>query len=113
MQTPAQREARMIISVRGGKQVTLDDHHNFRAFKVVVEQPQATLGDAQVALHGIAMLPDRDTAWVSADALRNWPTVKDDADWQQAFDAMIEKAKPHGWIDEAHGTIKAHVEWHA
>jgi hypothetical protein len=103
----------MILSVRGGKQVTFDDQHNFRAFKVVVEVPQATLGDVQVALAGVASVPNRDTAWVSANALRRWPSVKDDAAWQQGFDAMIEKAKPHGWIDEAKGTIKAHVEWSA
>lgn len=103
----------MIISVRGGNQVTFDDHHNFRAFKVVVEVPNATLGDVQVALKDIASVPDRDTAWVSADALRNWPSVKDDATWQEGFNAMIEKAKPHGWIDERSGAIKAHVEWPA
>lgn len=101
----------MIITVRGGKQVTFDDRGNFRAFKVVIELSEATLGDAQAALHGIATIPDRDTAWVSADALRRWPEVKDDAAWQQGFDAMIEKAKPHGWIDKAHGTIRAHIEW--
>lgn len=103
----------MIISVRGGSQVTFDDRDNFRAFKVVVAVPGATLGDIQAALDGVATLPDRDTAWVSQDALRGWADVKDDASWQQSFAAMIEKAKPHGWIDEANGTIKAHVEWPA
>jgi len=24
---------------------------------------------------------------------------------------MIEKARPHGWIDDARQAIKAHVEW--
>jgi hypothetical protein len=24
---------------------------------------------------------------------------------------MIEKAKPHGWIDEQKKAIKAHIEW--
>lgn len=101
----------MIITVRGGSQVTLDDRANFRAFKVVVEPAQATLGDVQAALKGVATLTDRDTAWVSADALRRWPDVKDDAAWQQGFDAMIEKARPHGWVDEHNRTVKAHVEW--
>ena len=101
----------MIITVHADRQVTFDDQRNFRAFKVIVEMPQATLGDVEVALKGVATLPDRDTAWVSADALRRWPDVKDDATWQQGFNAMIEKAKPYGWIDEANGTIKAHVEW--
>lgn len=101
----------MIISVHATNDVTLDDAQNFRAFKVAVLIPDASLEEAQHALAGIATLPDRDTAWVSMDALRQWRGVKDDADWQKNFDAMIEKAKPHGWIDEANKAIKAHVEW--
>jgi hypothetical protein len=27
------------------------------------------------------------------------------------FSAMIEKARPHGWIDEQRKAIKAHIEW--
>ena len=34
-----------------------------------------------------------------------------DQAWQQNLSAMIEKAKPHGWIDEARKAIKAHIEW--
>jgi hypothetical protein len=101
----------MIISVHATNDVTLDDAQNFRAFKVVVNIPKATLEEARVALAGIATLPDRETAWVSADALRQWRGVKDDAEWQKNLDAMIEKAKPLGWIDETNNTIKAHVEW--
>ena len=28
-----------------------------------------------------------------------------------ALGAMIEKARPHGWIDDARAAIKAHIEW--
>jgi hypothetical protein len=101
----------MIISVHATNDVTLDDKDNFRAFKVVVKIPDADLEEVRVALSGIVTLPDRETAWVSAEALRQWRSVKDDAAWQKGFDAMIEKAKPHGWIDEANNAIKAHVEW--
>jgi hypothetical protein len=101
----------MIISVHATNDITLDDANDFRAFKVVVNIPDATLEEARVALAGLATLPDRDTAWVSADALRAWRSVKDDAEWQKGFETMIEKAKPQGWIDEANKAIKAHVEW--
>jgi hypothetical protein len=101
----------MHISVHATNDVTFDDPSNFRAFKVVVNIPEATLEEARVALAGLATMPDRETAWVAADALRQWRSVKDDAEWQKSFDAMIEKAKPHGWVDEANKTIKAHIEW--
>ena len=39
------------------------------------------------------------------------PGVEHDAAWQQNFSAMIEKARPHGWIDDEDKAIKAHVEW--
>jgi hypothetical protein len=31
--------------------------------------------------------------------------------WQRNFSAMIEKARPHGWIDDQRKAIKAHIEW--
>ena len=101
----------MIISVHASNDVTLDEPQNFRGFKVVVKIPDASLEEAQHALSGIATMPDRETAWVSAEALRQWRGVKDDPEWQKGFEAMIEKATPHGWIDEANSAIKAHVEW--
>ena len=63
------------------------------------------------AVAGKAELPDAQTAWVFEDALRRWPGVADNADWQSKLSAMIEKARPHGWIDDARKAIKAHVEW--
>jgi hypothetical protein len=43
--------------------------------------------------------------------LRAWPGRSNDRAWQEQLTAMIEKARPHGWIDDANKTIKAHVEW--
>jgi hypothetical protein len=88
--------------------VTLEDRDNFRAFKLVVER--VDLEAARSALAGIADLPDRDTAWIFEAALRQRPEVAQDQAWQQALGAMIEKARPHGWIDDQRKAIKAHVE---
>ena len=89
----------------------LEDRDNFRAFKLVVAGRRADLAEVRRALNGTVELADTDTAWVSEQALRHWPEVAADAAWQQSFSAMIEKAKPHGWIDEQRQAIKAHVEW--
>ena len=43
--------------------------------------------------------------------MRRWPGVEHDTAWQQNLSAMIEKARPHGWIDDARKAIKAHIEW--
>jgi hypothetical protein len=101
----------MYLKVLVDRRVTLEERDNFRSFKVVIEGDPAKLDSPRRALTGTAELPDRDTAWVYEAALRRWPEVAQDVGWQQSLGAMIEKARPHGWIDEQRQAIKAHVEW--
>jgi len=101
----------MFIKLTAGRTIELHDRDNFRAFKLVIEGSRDTVDAARSALAGTAELVDADSAWVSELALRQRSEVAEDAAWQQAFGAMIEKARPHGWIDDARKAIKAHVEW--
>jgi hypothetical protein len=89
----------------------LEDRDNFRAFKLVVDGRREDLERVRQALAGSIELADADTAWVFESTLRRWPEVAQDQGWQDALGAMIEKARPHGWIDDARKAIKAHVEW--
>jgi hypothetical protein len=101
----------VFLKISAGGDLQLEDRHNFRAFKLVVEDDRARLDNVRRAVAGKAELPDAGTAGMFEDALRHWPGLENDAAWQQNFSAMIEKARPHGWIDEARKAIKAHVEW--
>ena len=101
----------MFLKLTAAGGLTLEDAQNFRAFKLVVEDERGRLADVRRATAGKAELPDADTAWIFEDALRHWPGVEHDGAWQQNFSAMIEKARPHGWIDDARKAIKAHIEW--
>lgn len=91
--------------------VVLDDPHDFKNFKLVVEASDWRLDELAAAFNGVARFDDRFTGWVSEAALRHWPGQEDIEGWQQGLDKMIAKARPHGWIDETSGAIKAHVEW--
>jgi hypothetical protein len=101
----------MFVKVSADGTAALEDRDNFRAFKLLVTGNPSKLEATRKALAGIAELPDQDTAWIFEAALRAWPEVAQDAAWQQSLTGMIEKAKPHGWIDEQRKAIKAHVEW--
>ena len=101
----------MFLKLNAAGELAFEDRQNFRAFKLVVEGGRGRLDAVRTTLAGKAELPDVDTAWISQDALRRWPGVEHDAAWQQNFSAMIEKARPHGWIDDQRRAIKAHVEW--
>jgi hypothetical protein len=101
----------MFVKVAADGHISLEDRDNFRAFKVTVEGSPAKLDEVRRALSGIAEVPDQAVAWISEAALRHWPEVVQDAAWQQNLGAMIEKARPHGWVDDARKAIRAHVEW--
>jgi hypothetical protein len=100
----------MLVKASAGR-VTLEERDNFRAFKLVAEDPRHDIEMIRHVLAGAAELPDADTAWVFESWLRGYPDVAQDAAWQQSLSAMIEKARPHGWIDDTRKAIKAHVEW--
>lgn len=101
----------MFVKVSATSTVTLEDRDNFRAFKLVVTGNAAKLDATRTVLAGIAELPDEKTSWISEAALRRWDDAVQDPAWQQNLSAMIEKARPHGWIDDARKAIKAHIEW--
>ena len=101
----------MFVKLTADRRVVLEDRDNFRAFKLVVEGQRGDIDAVRQALAGTAELADADTAWISQAALRARPEVAQDAAWQQAFGAMLDKARPHGWIDEQRNAIRAHVEW--
>jgi hypothetical protein len=103
----------MFLKVSAGGDVMFEDRNNFRAFKLVVASERGQLDAVRRALAGKVEVADADTAWIFADALRQWSGVENDAVWQQNFSTMIEKARPHGWIDDTRKAIKAHIEWSA
>jgi len=103
----------MFVKVAANGSVSLEDKDNFRAFKVVVEGGPARLEQVRRALklNGIAEVQDQGHAWIYEQALRKRPEVEGDATWQGNLGAMIEKARPHGWVDDAKKAIRAHIEW--
>jgi hypothetical protein len=101
----------MFVKVAADGRVSLEDRDNFRTFKLVIEGSPAGLDAARRALAGAAELPDQSYGWIFEAALRQRPEVAHDAAWQQNLGTMIEKAKPHGWVDDARKAIRAHIEW--
>jgi hypothetical protein len=101
----------MFVKLGIDGRVSLEDRDNFRAFKLVVEGGPKRLDQARRALANTAEIEDETHAWIYEQALRQRPEVAGDSTWQSNLGAMIEKAKPHGWIDEQRKAIKAHIEW--
>ena len=101
----------MFVKLAADGAVSLEDRDNFRAFKLVVEGGPGRLDQARRALLNTAELDDASHGWIFEQALRQRPEVTGNTAWQASLGTMIEKAKPHGWIDEQKKAIKAHIEW--
>ncbi len=102
----------MFVKLAVDGSVSLEDRDNFRAFKLVIEggTEAARAGAPRARQHRRAgrRQPRLDLRAGAAAAARGGRRRRAGA---ESFSAMIEKARPHGWIDEQRKAIKAHIEW--
>jgi hypothetical protein len=95
----------MIVHYLQDGGLELRDASEFKKFKVVLEGCAAKRPEIQ----GVRFVDDGN-ALVRIDAVPALRGAPGDASWRTGFDAMIKDAAKYGWIDEAAGAIKAHVE---
>ena len=100
----------MIIRIIGASRgIEIDDPRNFRAFSVRIEGPISPDGQAELLGH-VAIRHDREHAWISEQVLREWPSLKSEAWWQEGLSNMMAAVQKFGWIDPANQSIRAHIE---
>ena len=58
----------------------------------------------------IAVKYDLEHAWISEQPLRDWPSLKSEAWWQDGLTRMIAAVRKFGWIDNESRSIRAHIE---
>ena len=100
----------MIISISRSGHVELQETDNFRAFKIL-DRSGKDRRDLAAALDGVATLtPDGAAAWVDALAVPKLLPGAPTEEWNASFDAMLAAARKFGWINEATGHVRAHIE---
>jgi hypothetical protein len=100
----------VFIRVSRDFSVALEEPHDFKRFKVVIEGKRADSAKLAAALGGVASLSPEGHAWISEAWLRGHDGA---TSWQEGITAMVAVAKRYGWVDEEAKTIRAHVEWPA
>jgi len=101
----------MIIRVvASSRSVEIDDSNNFRAFSVRIEGVMESALQSEL-LGRVAVSSDREHAWISEKALREWPSLASEEWWQQGLSSMIAAVQKFGWIDQANQSIRAHIEY--
>jgi hypothetical protein len=101
----------MFLNLSVDDRVSLRQVDDFKSFKLIIEGGPKSLEKVRTVLAKAADIVDDKNAWISEAYLRRMPEVHNDDNWQRSLSAMIELAKPYGWVDEKRKAIKAHMEW--
>jgi predicted transcriptional regulator len=89
--------------------IEIGDPKNFRAFSVRIERALEPAAQAEL-FSRIAVKQDGEHAWISEQALRDWPSLKAEAWRQDGLTGMIAAVQKFGWIDNENHSIRAHIE---
>jgi predicted transcriptional regulator len=101
----------MIRIIASRRSVEIDEPDDFRSFSVRIE---GRFDDPVVKaelLGRIADRHDRDHAWISEQALRQWPSLAPETWWRDGLTRMIAAVQKFGWIDTANHSIRAHIDY--
>lgn len=98
----------MIVHVHADGSLTLDDPDTFTAFSVRAEGLDAAAIAAAFGSDG--EMRDDEHVWISIERLHALGAAHGGEDWRAGCDGMIAFAKSKGWVDEARGLVRAHVE---
>jgi hypothetical protein len=102
----------MIIRViASSHSIELDDVHNFKAFAVRIEGSFDDPAKQAELLGRVSLSSDREHAWISEKALREWPALASESWWQDGLSNMIAAVQRFGWIDQANHSIRAHIDY--
>jgi predicted transcriptional regulator len=100
----------MIRMIAASRAIEIDDPENFKAFSLRIEGRSDDPAAEAELLGRIAVSHDREHAWISEQALREWPPLKSEAWWQDGLTKMIAAVQKFGWIDNTNHSIRAHIE---
>ena len=98
----------MIVRVHPDGRLTLDDADTFTAFSVAAPGLEAEAIAAAFADDG--EIRDADHVWISIARLHALGDRHGGPGWREGCDGMLAFAKRKGWVDEAKGLVRAHIE---
>ena len=100
----------MIIRlIAKNRSIKIKDPKNFKAFSVRIEG-RLELVEQDKLLGRIAAKYDLEHAWISEQALRDWPSLKSEDRWQDGLTGVIVAVRKFGWIDNESRSIRAYLE---
>jgi hypothetical protein len=100
----------MIVHVAVASGISLLNAEDTRRFKVRIACQPEQLPKGHEMLATIGRVEDANTAWIDVDALKYRLLAAPNPQWLSEIDAMVEAARPYGWISEDSRSVRAHIE---
>lgn len=98
----------LVLHVDDAGHVTLESPDVFDAFSVRAGEASATRIAA--AFGPTARADGDDHVWVPIERLHALGATHGGPDWRAGCDGMLAYAATKGWVDEAQGLVRAHVD---
>ncbi len=98
----------MIVRVQEDGTLALDDADTFTAFSAHAPGRDAPAIAAAFGTDG--EMRDDDHVWISIARLHELGEVHGSDGWREGCDGMIAFATSKGWVDEAKGLVRAHID---
>lgn len=101
----------MIVAIDAAGAVRLEQPLDFKRFHVEIAGPKSGLAALRTAFAAFGALEDEALAWVDADALRQWPGLGGNAEYQTGLGQMLDYAARKGWMSPDGRRVRAHIVW--
>jgi len=101
----------MIIAIDAEHAVRIEQPLDFKGFHVEIGAPRADLAALRRAFSSYGAIESDEHAWIDADALRQWPSLAGNAEYQTGLGQMLDYAAGKGWMSPDGKCIRAHIVW--
>lgn len=101
----------MIVAIDAGHTVQLDQPLDFKRFHVEIAAPRTALPALRDAFSAYGVIENEAHAWIDANALRQWPGLAGNAEYQAGLGQMLDYAARKGWMSPDGKRVRAHIVW--
>ena len=101
----------MIVAIDAGRTERIEQPLDFKRFHLEIAAPRSDLAGLRGAFAPYGTIENEAHAWIDADALRQWPGLAGNAEYQSGLGGMLDFAARKGWMSPDGKRVRAHIVW--
>lgn len=101
----------MIVAIDTTYTVQIEQPLDFKRFHLEIAAPRSELAALRNVFAAYGVIENDAHAWIDADALRQWPGLAGNAEYQSGLRSMLDFAARKGWMSSDGKRVRAHIVW--